>query len=158
MSGRGHGRRSRDQGQRGQGRDSQREQPISQPKAEKEPKFKGSSADLPCLNFGAPARDNKPIEFLKLVGEHVAKKYKPSLCQAFWSTPPAYGDEEEEPEMPADIPAGNLGKAILAQFLSDHKDWKSDARKILEHKQSVFALVYAQLSDSSRCEVQDDEL
>ena len=60
--------------------------------------------------------------------------------------------------MPADIPAGNLGKAILAQFLSDHKDWKSDARKILEHKQSVFALVYAQSSDSSRCEVQDDEL
>ena len=158
MSGRGHGRRSRDQGQRGQGRDAHRERPSPQPKAEREPKFKGNNAELPCLNFGAPARDNKPIEFLKIIGEHVAINYKPSLCQAFWSTPPAYGDEEEEPEMPDDFPAGNLGKAILAQFLSDHKDWKSDARKILENKQAVFALVYAQLSDSSRCEIQDDEL
>ena len=128
------------------------------PKADREQKFKGQNSELPCLNFGAPARDNRPIEFLKLIGEHVAVNYKPSLCQAFWSTPPAFGDEDEEPGMPEEIPAGNLGKAILAQFLSDHKDWKSDARKILENKQAVFALVYAQLSDSSRCEVQDDEL
>ena len=91
------------------------------------------------------------------MGEHVAINYKPSICYAFWSTPPAFGTEDEEPELPEDIPAGNQGKAILANYLSDHKDWKSDAKKILENKQAVFALVYAQLSESSRGEVKDDE-
>ena len=91
------------------------------------------------------------------MGEHVATNYEPSICFAFWSTPPESGDEDEEPEMPDDIPAGNLGKVILAQYLSDQKDWKSDAKKIVKHKQSVFALVYAQLSESSRAEIKDDE-
>ena len=65
--------------------------------------------------------------------------------------PREFGDEEEEPEMPAEIPAGNLGKAIVSQYLSDQKDWKSDSKKIADNKQAVFALVYAKLSESSRC-------
>ena len=44
-------------------------------------------------------------------------------------------------------------KVIMSQFLSDQKDWKTDSKAIVEKKQSVFALVYAQLSESSR----DDE-
>jgi hypothetical protein len=91
------------------------------------------------------------------MGEHTAISYKPSICHAFWTIPPTFGDEEEEPEMPAEIPAGNMGKAILSQYLSDQKDWKTDFKKIAEQKQAVFALVYAQLSESSRCEIQDDE-
>ena len=91
------------------------------------------------------------------MGEHVAIKYKAPICFAFWSTPPAYGIEKEEPEMPDDIPAGNIGKVVLAEFLSDHKHWKTEAKKIVEDKQSVFALVYAQLSESSRAEVKDNE-
>ena len=91
------------------------------------------------------------------MGEHVAINYKPSICCAFWSTLPEFGTEDEEPELPEDIPVGNLGKAILANYMSDHKDWKTNAKKILENKQTVFALVYAQLSESSRCEIKDDE-
>ena len=120
------------------------------PKADRDQKLTGRNSELPSLNFGASGKENKPIEFLHSMGEHVAINYEPSICFAFWSTPPEYGDEDEEPEMPDDIPAGNLGKAILAQYLSDQKDWKSDAEKIVKHKQSVFALVYAQLSESSR--------
>ena len=59
--------------------------------------------------------------------------------------------------MPEEIPAGNLGKAIMSQFLSDQKDWKTDSKKIAENKQAVFALVYAQLSESSRGGIQVDE-
>ena len=59
--------------------------------------------------------------------------------------------------MPDDIPAGNLGKAMLANYLSDYKEWKTEAKKIAEHKKAVFALVYAQLSESSRAEVKDVE-
>ena len=89
--------------------------------------------------------------------EHVAINYKTSICFAFWSTPPEYGIEEEEPEMSDDIPAGNIGKVVLAEYFSDHKHWKTEAKKIVENKHSVFALVYAQLSESSRAEVKDNE-
>ena len=155
MSGRGHGR-----GQRGPGRGAGRGRhtpPAAQTKSTKEPIFRGHDSELPSLNFGASAKENKPIEFLQLMGEHTAISYKPSICHAFWTIPPTFGDEEEEPEMPAEIPAGNMGKAILSQYLSDQKDWKTDFKKIAEQKQAVFALVYAQLSESSRCEIQDDE-
>ena len=153
MSGRGHGR-----GPRGQGRGAGRGRgPPPQQRVDREPKFKGSNPELPSLNFGASPKDNKPIEFLQMVGEHTAIKYKQSICFAFWSTPPEFEDEDEEPEMPEEIPAGNIGKAILAEYLSDHKEWKTESKKIVEQKQAVFALVYAQLSESSRAEVQDHE-
>ena len=130
---------------------------ASHPKSDREQKFKGHNPELPSLNFGASGKENKPIEFLQTMGEHVAINFKSTICFAFWSTPPEFGTEEEEPETPEEIPAGNLGKAILAQFLSDHKDWKTESKKIAEQKQSVFALVYAQLSESSRAEIKDNE-
>ena len=155
MSGRGHGRGPRGQAMgAGRGRQSPS---VPHPKADREQKFRGHDLELPSPNFGAPGKECKHIEFLQTMGEHVAINYEPSICFAFWSTPPEYGDEDEEPEMPDDIPAGNLGKAILAQYLSDQKDWKSDSKKIVKHKQSVFALVYAQLSESPRAEIKDDE-
>ena len=155
MSGRGHGRGPRGQG-RGAGRG--RQSPSSpHTRVDREPRFKGGNPDLPSLNFGASGKENKPIEFLQTIGEHVAINYKPSICYAFWSTPPEFGTEDEEPGLPEVIPGGNLGKAILANYLSDHKEWKSEAKKISENKQAVFALVYAQLSESSRAEVKDNE-
>ena len=118
MSGRGFPRGPRGQGKgSGRGRSNQ-----EAPPREKELKFKGSNQDLPTLNFGAPLTENKPIEFLETIGEYVAIHYKPSICRAFWSTPPEYGEEDEEPTLPADIPAGNLGKAILCEYQNDHKD------------------------------------
>jgi Zinc knuckle len=154
MSGRGHGR-SRGQG-RGAGRGRSFPQ-AAQAKGFKEPQFKGHNSELPTLNFGASAKENKPIEFLQLMGEHAAIVSKPSICFAYWTTPPAYGDEDEEPEIPAEIPAGNLGKIVLAKYLTAHKDWTSDTKKITEDKLAAFSLTYGQLSESSRCEVQDDE-
>ena len=154
MSGRGYGRGPRGQA-RGQGRG--RMSPEAPGKADRELKFKGSNQELPSLNFGAPLKDNKPIEFLQTMGEHAAIHYKPSICRAFWSNPPEYGEEDEEPLLPDDIPAGNLGKAILSEYQNDHKEWKAESKKIREHKMAVFALVYSQLSESSRGEVQDHE-
>lgn len=46
---------------------------------------------------------------------------------------------------------------MIAEYTSDKKEWKIQAKKIDEDKKTVFALVYAQLSKSSRYEVQDDE-
>ena len=155
MSGRGHGRSPRGQG-RGAGRGRESPQAATA-RQDREPRFRGSNPELPSLNFGASIKDNRPIEFLQIMGEHSAIHYKPSICHAFWSTPPQFGIEEEEPEMPDDIPAGNLGKAMLANYLSDYKEWKTETKKIAEHKKAVFALVYAQLSEASRAEVKDEE-
>ena len=44
---------------------------------------------------------------------------------------------------------------MLADYTNDRKEWKIKIKKIEEHKRQVFALVYAQLSDSSRNEVED---
>ena len=125
MSGRGHGRGPRGQG-RGAGR-GRHSPTVGHSRSDREPNFKGSNTDLPRLNFGASGKENKPIEFLQTMGEHVAIKYIAPICFAFWSTPPAYGIEEEEPEMPDDIPAGNTSKVVLAEYLSDHKHWKTEA-------------------------------
>ena len=154
MSGRGYGRGPRGQA-RGQGRG--RTSPEAHAKVDREPKFKGSNPELPSLNFGASLKESRPIEFLQTMGEHAAIHYKPSICRAFWSNPPQYGDEDEEPLLLDDIPAGNLGNAILSEYQNDHKDWKVESKKIRENKMAVFALVYSQLSESSRGEVQDDE-
>ena len=156
MSGRGFGRgQSDDQKSRarlgGRGRGS-----TVLPKADKGGKFVGCSADLPTLDFGGAVKDNKPIEFLQLLGEYVALHYSPPICQAFWTTPPAYGAEDPVPVLPDVIPNNNVGKAMLAEYNNDHKEWKSDLKKYNEHKMVVFSLVYTQLSESSRSEVQDD--
>ena len=57
--------------------------------------------------------------------------------------------------MPDPIPNNNFGKAILADYTHDKKEWKLETKKFAEHKRAVFALVYAQLSESSRSEEQD---
>lgn len=157
MSGRGleNDPRSRQRrGGRGRGRGSP---PPAREAPKQEPKFKGGNPDLPCLNYGASFKENRPIEFLQLFGEHCAIHYKPCIAQAFWTSPPAYGAEEEEPAMPDAIPTTNVGKVILADYTSDRKEWKLEAKKILEHKGQVFALVYGQLSESSRSEIKDHE-
>jgi hypothetical protein len=160
MSGRGQdhdprGRRGgagRGRGGRGRGSPTPAREALKS-----EAKFKGIDPDLPSLNYGASFKENRPIEFLKRFGEHCAIHFKPSIAQAFWTSPPAFGDEEDEPVMPDVIPNTNVGKAILAEYTNDKKEWKSDMKKIRENKQSVFGKVIAQLSDSSRCEIEDDE-
>ena len=124
MSGRGNR-----QGLRGRGRGACRGKSPqeAQAKTEREPQFRGSNSELPSLSFGASLEENKPIDFMQTMGEHVAIHYKPSICHAFWSTPPEYGEEDEEPTLPEDIPAGNVGKAILSEYQNDHKDWKLES-------------------------------
>ena len=122
-----------------------------------EPKFKGVNPLLPSLNYGAVHKENRPIEFLQVFGEHCAINFKRSIAQAFWTSPPSYGEEEAESIMPDPIPNTNVGKAMLADYTSDRKEWKLETKKIEEHKRSVFALVYAQMSESSRSEVKDHE-
>ena len=160
MSGRGldndpRGRRRwAGRGRGGRGRGSP---PPAREAHKTEAKFKGSEPDLPSLNYGAAAKENRPIEFLQLFGEHCAINYKACIAQAFWTVPPAFGEEEAEPVMPDPIPNTNIGKALLADYTNDRKEWKAEAKKIVEHKGAVFAKTYAQLSESSRSEIQDDE-
>ena len=116
-------------------------------------KFKGRNDDLPYLNYGAAPKENRPIEFLQLVGEYCAVNYKAQIAQAFWISPPVYGADEIEPIMPDPIPNTNVGKSMLADYTNDRKEWKIEMKKVEEHKRAVYALVYNQLSDSSRSEV-----
>lgn len=120
-------------------------------------KFKGRNDDLPYLNYGAAPKENRPIEFLQLVGEYCAVNYKAQIAQAFWTSPPVYGEDEIKPIMPDPIPNTNVGKAMLADYTNDRKEWKIEMKKVEEHKRAVFALVYNQLSDSSRSEVKGHE-
>lgn len=95
---------------------------------------------------------------MQLFGEHCAINYKSCIPEAFWTSPPAYGEEEEEePILPETIPSTNAGKVILGEYTNNRKEWKLEAKKIAEHRRQVFALVYAQLSESSRSEVKDHE-
>ena len=153
MSGRGiekHPRGLRMRGGRGRG-----SPPPAREAPKAEAKLKGSSPDLPSLNYGAAFNENRPIEFLRLFGEHCAINFKSCIAQAFWTSPPALGLVEVEPEMLDPIPNNNFGKAILADYTNDKKEWRLETKKIAEHKRAVCALVYAQLSESSRSEVQD---
>jgi uncharacterized membrane protein YgcG len=155
MSGRGIEKDPRGRRRWG-GRDRGTPQPAKEP-PRTEAKFKGSNPDLPSLNYGASVRENRPIEFMQLIGEYCAINYKACIAQAFWTSPPEFGEEEAEPIMPDPIANTNAGKAILAEYNNDKKEWKIETKKIEEHKRAVFAIVYAQLSESSRSEVQDHE-
>ena len=56
---------------------------------------------LPTLNFGGSnPRDNKPIEFLLTLSEHVGVKFKSTIAPAFWIFPLAFGNYEAEPIIP----------------------------------------------------------
>ena len=78
--------------------------PVRDGQKTTEAKFKGANPDLPCLNYGASPKENRPILFLQLFGEYVAIKLKPSIAQAYWTSPPAYGEVNPEPIMPDPIP------------------------------------------------------
>jgi hypothetical protein len=118
--------------------------------------FEGGGADLPILDFGGAPEDNKLIEFLQLMGEYVALHYSKQICQAFWSIPLAYGADVLAPVLPDVIPNTNVGKALLAEYTNDHKEWKADLKKYEEHKLVVHSLVLTQLSESSRVELTED--
>jgi hypothetical protein len=118
-------------------------------KEKQDPKFKGANPELPTLNYGASAKENRPIEFLREFGEYCAIHYKGCIAPAFWTTPPAYGEEEVEPIMPDPIPNNNMGKAILSEYNSDKKEWKLEKKKIIEQIGFAFSTVHAQLSELS---------
>ena len=75
-----------------------------------EAKFKGSKSELPSLNYGAAFKENRPIEFLQLFGEHCAINFKACIAQAFWTTPPQFGVEDEEPDPQYQSWKSNVGR------------------------------------------------
>ena len=122
-----------------------------------ETRFTGANLDLPSLNYGAAQKENRPIEFLQLFGKYCAVKYKAIIAQAFWTSPPEFGEDIPGPEIPDPIPNTNVGKIMIAEYTNDRKEWKAEIKKTDDHKKAIFALVYSQLSESSRSEVQDHE-
>ena len=120
MSGRGQERDPR--GRRkwvGRGRGTA---PPASDALKSETKVKGSNPDLPSLNDEATPKENRPIEFLQLIGEYCATNFKAPIAQAFWTSPPVYGVDEIEPIMPDPIPNTNVGKAMLADYTNDRKN------------------------------------
>jgi hypothetical protein len=122
-----------------------------------EPKFEGANPDLPTLNYGASAKENRPMEFLREFGEYCAVHLKGCIAPAFLTTPPANGQEEDEPLIPDQIPNNNVGKAMLSEYNSDKKEWKLEKKKVIEQIGSTFSMVYGNLSESSRSQIEDDE-
>jgi hypothetical protein len=137
MSGRGIEKDPKGRRWSGRGRGSS---PLVRGGQKTEAKFKGANPDLPCLNYGASPKENKPIEILLLFGEYCAIKLKPSIAQAFWTSPPEYGEVTPEPVMPDPIPNTNAGKAQLAEYKNDRKEWKIETKKIDEDIKSAFAM------------------
>ena len=158
MQGRGHGSDPSGRAPHGRGRFQGRgrgnQTPSNRPY---EAKFKGANPDLPALSYGGAAKDNRPIEFLRLIGEHCAMYYKASIAQVFWTNPPVYGAVDPAPVLPDIIPDGPIGQALISEFVSDKKEHKIQTKKLAEQKQAIFAMTLGQLNESSRSEVQDDE-
>ena len=107
------------------------------------------------MNYGS--RIDNAINFFEKIGEHVAREYKDGLAQIFWTSPPAYGAPPEEPIIPDEVEPGHVGKAIMSEYLSDKKEWKSDMKKIEEQKKTIFSVVLGQLDESSKAEIRDHE-
>jgi hypothetical protein len=60
--------------------------------------------------------------------------------------------------LPDPIPNNSMGKAILSEYNSDKKEWKLEKKKVIEQIRFAISTVHAQLSESSRSEIEDDEL
>ena len=135
---------------RGRGRSAQSGQPPSQNI------FRGMDYSLPTLNFGGSnPRDNKPIEFLLTLGEHVGVKFKSTIAPAFWILPPAFGNYEAEPIIPLAPEGATLSTIEIQEYLHLRKLWLTIKNDTEEQRKAVFCLVYGQLSESSRSEIED---
>jgi hypothetical protein len=62
-------------------------------------RFSGIDEKLPTLIYGS-GRD-QPIEFLRIIGEYCAVKYHHVIANVFRTTPPDYGEADEEHDYPA---------------------------------------------------------
>ena len=120
--------------------------------------FKGLEPTLPILDYGRANKDNRPIEFLASLGEYTGVKYKSTIAPVFWNIPPTFGSYEIEPIAPLPINGEPTSIILVQEYLHIKKNWINVRNDTIEQRKSVFCLVYGQLSESSRCEVQDDEL
>ena len=112
--------------------------------------FKGLETAFPILNYGGANKDNRPIELLASLGEFTGVKYKSTI--AFWS--PAFGRYEPEQTAPTGDP---IPQIAVQEYLHIKKHWINVKNETKEKRKAVFCLVYGQLSESSRCEIQDHE-
>ena len=119
--------------------------------------FKGLESATPTLNYGGSHKDNRPIEFLAAIGEHAGVKYKSTIAPAFWNIPPALGSFEQEPIPPIQFSNDSTSSIAVQEYLHVKKQWINVRNDTMEQRKAVFCLVYGQLSESSRCEVQDHE-
>jgi hypothetical protein len=129
--------------------------PPQIPHASKSEAFKGIETTLPVLNYGGPHRDNRPIEFLASMGEYTGVKYESTIAPAFWNIPPSFGAFETEPVAPMPIDNQPTCTILIQEYLHVKKHWINVQNDTIEQRKSVFCLVYGQLSESSRAEIQD---
>ena len=157
MPGRGHSDERGSHAGRGHDRPSKpREVAAAPPGGIKH--FTGIEEKLPTLNLGSGK--DKPLEFLRIMGEYCAIKYHHVISHAFRSTPPDYGDEDEEPTFPKlknEEKPNQLEKTLISIYINEQKAWSADQKKIKEDQRIVYALVFGQLSESSRGELIDED-
>ena len=110
---------------------------------------------LPILNYGGLARDNRHIEFLHAIGEYVEENFRSTIAPAFWTLPPAFGSYESEPVVPIAAEGSNLTTIQTQEYLHIKKLRLTTKKDTEEQRKSVFCLVYGQLSEASRCEVEE---
>ena len=84
-------------------------------------------------------------------------KYKSTIAPAFWNIPPSFGPFEEEPIPPVQANNDNASSIAVQEYLNVKKQWINVINDTKEQRKAVFCLVYGQLSESSRCEIQDHE-
>ena len=149
--------RNRNQGGRGHHRPIQgRDRHIYAP-AGGTSKFVGLNPQLPTLDCGS-SKNNKPVEFLRLLGEHCAVTLKASIAEAFLSIPPAFGITAPAPTYPDIDPDADLthvDRANINVWLNEQKAWSNDELKLKNDKLTAFSIVYCQISQDSRSEIED---
>ena len=143
-------------GGRGHGHHFQQHR-TSEPTTQSSATARGLDASLPYLRWGGSSKDNKPIEFLRLFGEHCDVHMKASIGPAFSSVPPAFGPFDEEPVAPVAVGDIPLSMIEVQEYLHLKKLWISEKRVAELQRHSTFSLVWSRLSESSRSERKEDE-
>ena len=97
MTGRGHGKRNRNSGGRGHFRPHGRNpETIYVPLGGISKAFQGLNSKLPEFDYGN-TKSQKPVEFLREMGEHCAVTYQSTIADALASIPPCYSENEPKP-------------------------------------------------------------
>ena len=83
---------------------------------------------------------------------------KASIAEAFLSIPPVFGTTAPAPTYPDIDPDADLthvDRANINVWLNEQKSWSNEESKLRNDKLTAFSIVYGQILQESRCEIED---